>query len=735
MVTRGAVYVLRDKIFFGIRLRHHFSLLHCKIIKQTKKKIQFVMPAFNDVSNIIKIRNITNIDQNESDDETDFEAYLIDNLDNNNDTDTLLQKNKKSIQIDNEKLKDDFEITVFTSHSKKLAILISNILNDIIDGLGNNIIKKPLINAKVALPHNDKRKLKYSLSRRAIFLAHESPSLYYFTSKVRYLNCSNYFKAKWDGGETLTIGKQFHPTIFGKDFGKAVGLEPNLKTVLFHGAIFSEFSKFLESLVAYSYTIEKIVFLDYSREKLLNFSLNLNHKDCFTSYKEVDETKVTKWWFIKTCANIVLSFMDGADQLSHPFQELLIGKYSYNNDDARSIFIKISRHPVLTRIDTLKLISIKFQDFPFHSFISMLSSFQCLGSLYIKGVNCDGNKILAAICLSSPYIHQISLIKMRFEEDTFKNASSKKLKFPDSLVSLDISKSQFVNYAFASFLSSITHVKTRNPFIFIARKLQIGEDEFSFLNPEKGYLNINESQPNFLEFNFSHNYIPILDYPFLFEFLKTQTRMQQIIFNDVSTDDNALFANQIVQLCVYTGVRGVDLSVHFEQPMIQVLISMLATCKNLTRLCLKNCGAGNDGLITANSLFNLLDNLKEFACDGFRPQPLTQDEINNIGKMSHHPLLELWKKIGLSKSIERNDWPSQDLAISQLSFDDLNPNDKKWVEKLNSRKPPTTQQERINLLLDQLRTSDTQRRNDINQKTNDSSSNEYEYEYEYEEDK
>ena len=742
MATRGAIYVFRSKLIKGISLRHVFNILRCTSIEQSNETIIFTMPRSGNDSNDTNLleyqknddktkdadKNKTKngndktllLDESSLDDveiESDDDESLSYYSDDDNHNKKRKKKKSKTYMERYNIPPNEFKLRVDTSDAADLVYILVDILQESLYGVTNpHVIKsKPKIKLDLQRPSKPTERPRHSLKRRALFLSHydknseagrifvsgknksfdDSAFDIIFMANYHQANDKNvavldklktgldmceYFKSNWDGSSVLTIVNEFHPTVFGNAFGRAVAWEATLTTVIFRSATFSHFSDFLKSIVSYSENINKIVFLDYERGKSLKFDLSLYSEDSFMK----SDTSIKTWWFLNTCAGVIIPFLRTSHQLTKPFDELAICKHSYSKEDTTRIFHQIQTVPILYSTKTIIFANLKFKEFPYMDFKSMCSSFQCLQTLYLKSMqNCDGNVLLSAIFNASPQIHQISLINMHFESNMQKN-----LDIPQGLVFLDVSKSLFINTAFVSFLIGITYQPVAIPFILCARKLKIGLEEFTYINT----IDFTKCQPNIFEINFSYNYIPVNIIPNLFTFLFTQKKIKQIVLYDVRTDDQGKFIKNVTDLCSITNAEGLDIGVHFELSYIQMFFTLLSRCENLTRLSILNCGAGNEGIVIVHALFNLLGNLREFACDGFRPKPMTNDEIKAT-KNNVHPLIDLWQKIGESKTIERNDWPTQDLALANLKFVSSSRKDDQWIEALKSRSLPKTQKE------------------------------------------
>ena len=646
MVTRGGIYIYRNKILKGFRLRYCFSPLKCFSIEQSDNVVIFTLPPPG-----AKQGSAAEVEER------------------NNLLDALMEDVQLLLDHDQEAV--DVKIRVETSHSDKLVMVIARLIHNAVFGVKNAQI--PELNF-VTEPVPPQERPKHSLKRRAMLLAH------LFVDMGSGLDSCNYFQAKWDGGPVLTLGHTFHPSIFGGAFGRAVGWETSLRTVVFRAVKSGHFTEMCNEMVRSSQTIERVVLLDYKRGMSLSFN-----------FSNVSETSVKRWWFLNSCAAVVNSFLSAASRLPGPIEEFVLAKHSYNFDDAADIFHFMKRNPNVMMCNQVKMVDLNFLTFPLDEFSRLVNKFNCLQMLYLKNINVDGNKLLASICRGRGYLRQVSLLKMNFVQPLPAD-----LVMPDGLVVLDVSKSKFIGVGLGSLLLGITSTETKDPFVFIARKIFVTESEYT----EMTHMDFSPCKPNILELNYSNNNIVTVGFDPFFEFIQRQTRMKQLIFDDIVTDESVYFVGKLVSSIRHIELHGLELGVRFEPLVMNILLSTLITCPSITRLYIKNCGLGNEGLKVMTSLLKVLPNLTELACDGFRPAPMSEEEMRNQG-LRMPPLLILWRTVVQTPTITRTEFPHHDLMTAQIDIDKLSMRDKAWLTELQQHPQPTSQRERIAYLMGQ----------------------------------
>ena len=646
MVTRGAVYIYRRKLLKGFRLRYCFSPLKCFAIEQSQNVVIFTLPP-------------PGVKQGSAE-EVRAQNNLLDDMMDDNDNQELLEHVEEA---------EDVKIRVETTHADKLVLLLVRLIQNAVFGVKDAPVPEMKLDVEPVPPQE---RPKQCLKRRAMMLGH------LFVDMGIGLDVCNYFQAKWDGGPILTLGHTFHPSIFGPAFGRAVGWETLLNTVVFRTVKFSHFPEMCDEMLRSAQTIERVVFLDYKRSMSLSFN-----------FSRILGTSVKRWWFLNTCARVVSPFLGAANRLPSPIEEFVLAKYSYNRDDASDIFHMMKRSPNITGTRNVKLVNLNFSSFPMDDFSRLVNKFHCLQMLYMKNINVDGNQLLVSICRGRGYLRQVSLLKMNFAEPIPMD-----LEMPDGLVVLDVSKSKFIGVGMAALLSGITSTMAKNPFVFIARKIQVTESEYV----ELGRMDVSKCQPNLLELNYSNNNIVTVGFDQFFEWIRTQTRMRELIFDDIVTDESPRLVAKLVWSIRSIELHGLELGVRFDPLVMNILLSTLATVPSLTRFCMKNCGLGIEGLKVMTSLLKVLPSLTELSCDGFRPAPMTEEELHAQG-LKLHPLLTLWRTVYENQHITRTDFPHHDLATAQIDISKLRMREKSWLTELQQRQPTTTQQERVAYLL------------------------------------
>lgn len=645
MLTRGALYIFRTKLFKGNKLRLHYDLVSFQSISQSQEGVLFTYP-------------IKAVPKEKEEDSDNFEE-------------TLLEKSEKNM-YDGKIGK----LILVLNKPGQFFLCIHKLVKRI--GYNNPVFKMPEFHpdSTIEIPLPLTSRPKFSLERRAIALAHKD-------LKWGKRLVADYFREKWDGTHVLRIGNTFHPHYYAGAFGHAVGWESAIDTVAFKGCQFTGMDKFLEEIVKNAIAIKTIAFVDYKMPIETEFH--------FTG----DSGSIKRWHFINCNASVISKFVKRADELATPPEELAIARRAFPAADFAMLSNGIAQSVNLSRVRVFKLVDVRFIEFPYSKFEELLRNMPLLSQLLIRNVTCDGNHVLGSICRSRAFVSFLNLQKLEFREDVGFDET------PPGMAVIDISESKFFGNAFFNFLSALTKTKTRDPFILKASKLEMTESEiqalssFSMLSPAS----------NILEFDLSGQFIAGEACEALFGFLKTQETIEQLVLNDLDSDEPrelcrciSNFVGDAAQLI------GIELGVRLPESITNRLLLSLMTKERLQRLCIRDSGAGNAGITMITSLVGHLKNLTEFAGDGFVPTPI---DVNTSPHLTadddYHPLIKLWKAVGKSKTIKRNDFPHNDLFTLRQTLEALPAREQVWVANLKSRPPPSTEAERIEDMVNAIR--------------------------------
>lgn len=668
LLSRGALYVFNNPAVKNPSLRMHINLLRCRSIQFKNHAIFLSIPMMRLDESLIGESDqkytvlplplpgmtMSTLDEQEEDpnekkkskkSERKQNEESKENLDNPENPEQKVEDNDEEEEMNDQRFqrkKNIKFVNLLVHPCDNSKYLFKRMCDIIYTNLWHvEYAVKPKIRfVGISIPQP--KRGEHSLKRRALIMAH------YCFSKGESLECADYFKNKWNGEPILVIGPTFHPGGYAIPFGAAVGFESSLTTLVMKNSNFSLISQFLSAVINSSQTITTLGFTDYSRGKSPSLDV-----------PEIIRTTIKSIILNNCCSDMVNSVTYIIDQLPAPIESFTLACHSYNQTDSETVFQAISTSYNLQKLTSLAFSHLNFAVFPMKAFSSLCSSLDNLECLEISHINIDGSQIIEAACADAPKIRKLILKGMKFENEW---KIQKNFNLPVTLSLLNISETHFAHSSFANFLQNITAKLTKVPFFLICRSLKFSESAFtefqSNFDPSK-------CQSNLLEFDMSDNMIPKLAFGPLFTFIQTQERLRNLIFTNVSTDDQLNFLHKLSAVKPGPIFSGIDLSGQFKPIMIHQFITSIPNSSQLRHLSLKNSHAGNKGFDHVANLLNILTNLNEIEIDGMQPQSKEGNE--------KHPLIKCWEKIKNNKTLTANDLPIIDLSELGFSIEQLTP--------------------------------------------------------------
>lgn len=643
MLTRGALYIFRDKLLRGYVLRGHHHLFKFSKVQQLSNRV------------ILTYQSIIDTPKQTNEPQVDLEEV------------PLLNNEENPVIIPEEHY-EERRLSLEFKGTENFCILLHRILSELYYGIQS--LQLPTFEMQDGIQLQPLTKApKNSLYKKAIAYSH------YEMPWGRNLAVAGYLRYKWNGENVLCLGRKFSPSYYAGSFGTAVGNESLIDTVVFKNCAFDGMESFLNRLMKSSVSVKLVVFVNYSP--------NIKPKFAFDGSRTI----VGRWHFVNCCCDTICSYLISTNNFAEPPNEIAIARRSYNEKDSERIFNTIKASPMSFRTDTLRLVDLRFRNFPFDTFTSLIMDMP-LNTLVIRHVNIEGSKLFNAICRTRPLMRSLKLQKLSFTQPIDKN-----LQLPAGLVVLDISESEFIGDSFTTFMLAICREQVKYSFILNAAKLKITESEFEIF---KVYMDESEREQhkhirsNLLELNISDLYVPVVGIQEISRFIRTQKSLTQISLENVTCPDPTVFTRCIVSILQQARITGIDFTLHLGEELSDLLFRYLAFQETIKRICIKNCGIGNKGMINLMKRIPLFKHLEEISCDGSSPTPTTDGTV---------PLIEFWRTIANMPSIVANDFPYQDL--NSLGLDET-AIPAKELAILKSRRRPYTQIERIEIILNKV---------------------------------
>ncbi|OHT07439.1 hypothetical protein TRFO_24328 [Tritrichomonas foetus] len=511
-------------------------------------------------------------------------------------------------------------ITLKTDDVSQITYTILNVFKTATYGLAADVqsirVDSTIQFTDVNINERPERLMKW----RAIFLAH------YYAIKGEQLYTVDYFN-KWEGKQTpvMLIGPSLHPGNFANAFGHAIAWETQLNTVVFQRFAPTRFGGLFDSLVENAQTILRIAFTDYENsERLLLFS------GC-----RISRSSIKKYNFLRVISSVVLNFFEKSGGLPQ-IENLELHKIKIEAPEFTQLCRFAEQNEAMKKtVKYFELSRTTITNFPTKDLSSMIGSFSKLESISLRGLNGDGLRFLNAIIRSKAPIRAIHLNYLNFR------SSFEKVQLPETLLQLDLSQSNFSEEAFTSFISSMTRVQAKIPFIVQLININGGrKGDIAKLLNALPKIDIGTCQPVISEFDFSNNFIPAESSRQLFAFLFTQKQyLRHLALNCISTDDHVLLLKNVMTLITSLQLPAIDLcgnptSGHysgFEPVTLAQFVQALAAqnVRFLRRISLSNSRIGANGLTALSQLVEASSSLNEISADGAFLPPVQANAANS----------------------------------------------------------------------------------------------------------
>lgn len=531
MITCGAHYLFKGKAFGHIALMMKFSIFQVNVIHFSSDQVIFDFSDFG----------MTNFSLN-----TDLQSKQSPTTQDNTPISNSINNNNNIQSISNSliflKTSDSFIIVQASLYIQKFVSYgLKNVQLCRLDS--------PTSIKEVELTSRPSNALIY----RTIFLAH-----YYekANDKKDILNV-DYFK-KWEYRRPyyIIINSTLQPGKFGRAFGHSISWEKLIKAVCFRSFSPPQFSEFFDSLVANSMsTVSEIQFDSYKDPtNLPEFSGRpLKNENC----------SIKRYVFHDVIGTFLLSFFEKCTRIPR-IEGLVLCNVKMDSTEFTQ-FCNCVLHNKAMQNTLKKFIFEKspIQSFPTSDMKIMLECLSHLETITLCDFNCDGVRLINAVCRSKAPVRVIHANRLKF----FK--SFEKTTFPETLIHLDVSLSLFSDEAISSLLVAITKKEVKIPIIFSAVRIILKKSSY----PAIGRINFEKCFPTIAEFNFSLNRIPAFGSRSLFAFLFTQKNLRNLTLNNIGATNSVKLLKNIMMIILSLKIPGFSFSVASEK-VLKVLNSL-----------------------------------------------------------------------------------------------------------------------------------------------------------------
>lgn len=559
---------------------------------------------------------------------------------------------------------DNFSIDIKTQYVIQIYQAIQTILLGISYGLQleNNFT----IESSITLPQItiDSRP-QNNIHNRVIFFAH------YYSIRGDYTTLTQYFD-KWEQkpSSMFVFGSSFSPGNMAQTIGHAIAWESTLDTIVFQYNTSSHFSELFQSILENSKTIKKIAFTDYKSDTTLpKFP-----------QQQISNTTVKKYWFMRCKAQLINDFCSFAKFLPSNVEDFTLNGSQLTEEEMMNIVKKIGKSVPLKNMNSLSILRMKMNPFPFDAFMKLIRTADNLTTLTIRGLDSNASDLFTAICSVQNRIKILNITHMQFRSQIIEN-----INLPPALIRINFSFCAFISVSFQSLMKLLISTPKLMPFALQMQCLVIKPISYASLEG----INLKNVYPNISEIDWSGNSIPAKESIFLFAYLFTQKRLLHLKFENINPDNPMEFLQNFVTLIASLRIPGVDLSGRFEQTHLIQFMEALSYMGWLRRISLRNSLTGEEGISMMHEILRKNTKINELNIDGF-----------NCTKFQN--LINLWSTINNSPHIVATDFPSNDMKRLKKVAADLTPNERSIMEAVMQRNRTSTCEHRSMYIIEQM---------------------------------
>lgn len=533
MLTNGAIYIFKNKVFGGPAVRHHISPLQIITADHEKDRVTLFL--------------------------RDHPSKL--KSDKPNIPGLMLSKKELSVSEKKEdgkiKQPDDYFFITLKMNEKKMAVFIKLLFMSI-DAMiykCNTLYHPILRSSTVTIKQDSVLKVQNLLEKRAIMFSH-------FTfSAAKYLESAQYFSEKWKDKELFVISKGFHPGNFAVPYANALGCDFRLETVCFNNAHFKEIDQFIDSLLVSSIFINQIAFTNYPRDNQIDISL-----------ENAAKSVIKSWTFMSCPLSFFEDFVAKAVQAKYAPKKITFGKTALEANGISRFSTALGKFPELA---SLRFAAVRC---PSSSNIlgDIISKAAKLQEIELNRTGIDGSTILTILTENASKLRSIRITGEKFISEI------SNMTLPEEIELLDCSNSQFIGETLRDLLNQVVAKKTKKSIILKLSHLRISDGDYTRLRD----LAITEND-NIKEFDFSGNTLSPSYSESLFRFLKSQ-HLSYLSLRDITVNEFLRVLNHMNarkghnDKSVLNQIEGLEISGEFDpQSYIALLDRVILDAHNL----------------------------------------------------------------------------------------------------------------------------------------------------------
>ena len=391
-----------------------------------------------------------------------------------------------------------------------------------------------------------------------------------------------------------------------------------------------------------------------------------------------EDSAIRNITFKATHPNIISAFFNALEKFNGRIKSLVISECNIHSEELIDLFQAITTFPCFMKLQYLYLNKLSINDFPLEEFSAMISKLRVLSSIRINEIDIEGSDLLGSILKNAQLPRHVEVTGIKFAVPT-------PLELPESVTHLNISNNEFTVESFSKLIKSILSKQKSAPLFLTASNIK-GASTKQFLR----HISDSNILPLIYELDWSGNRLSPKDMKAFLNFLKTQTNIKFLtIERCISHEDQPDRTFQFLSEFLKTHpIEGLSLLFDSSSP---VQVELLTFIQSITGL------AGIKSLRMVNSQLrdSGIEQILKFAQES---PDINELDIDGLDASNPIDLIRLYNGLLMNPKIVSLTIPVKDINSLGINKDNMQPEIKKMLLALKTKKVPKNAAQRLALI-------------------------------------
>ncbi|OHS93869.1 hypothetical protein TRFO_02407 [Tritrichomonas foetus] len=445
-----------------------------------------------------------------------------------------------------------------------------------------------------------------------------------------------------------------------------ISWDADLKHLIIDSFAPDQLGPFLSTIFAQSFALSRISIENIASPLNTDFDLSAR-----------EDTAISSISFKGTHPHVVISFFNALEKFNGRIRVFQLSNCNIHNEELADIFQSIATLPCFMKLQYLSLDQLNINEFPLNEFSAMLSKLRVLSTVVINQLDLEGSDVLNLLLKQAQLPRHIEVTGLKFTVPVV-------AELPESVTHINISNSEFTVETFATLMKSILAKNRSSPLFLTASNIK-GASTKQFL----GQLENIELLPLIYELNWSGNRLLPKDMKALLSFLKTQTNLkfldiEKCIFHEDQPEKSLQSLSEFLR---ETPIEGLGMLCDSSSPIsIELLpfITSLSGCPGIKSFRLLNSQLKDAGIEPIIKMVQECPDICEIDIDGM--------EVS-----STIDLIRLYNGLLMNPKIVSLSTPKKELALLGITKENMQPEVKKMLLALKTKKIPKNSMQRLAL--------------------------------------